>query len=64
VDISFVLKIAGIGMVVAIICQVLNKIGREEQTAMVSIAGLIVVLVLLIGELGDLFDLVKDVFGL
>lgn len=63
-DISFVLKIAGIGMVVAVACQVLNKIGRDEQSTMVSVAGLIVVLILLVSELGELFSLVKDVFGL
>ena len=51
-------------MVVAVACQVLNKIGRDEQSTMVSVAGLIVVLILLVSELGELFSLVKDVFGL
>ena len=63
-DLSFVLKIAGIGMIVAVSCQVLNRIGRDEQSTMVSIAGIIVVLLMLIGELGELFGAVKDVFGL
>lgn len=63
-DLSFVLKIAGIGMIVAISCQVLNRIGRDEQSTMVSVAGIIVVLLMLIGELGELFGAVKDVFGL
>ena len=63
-DLSFVLKIAGIGMIVAVSCQVLNRIGRDEQSTMVSIAGIIVVLLMLIGELGELFGAVKEVFGL
>ncbi|MBO5946389.1 MAG: stage III sporulation protein AC [Clostridia bacterium] len=63
-DLSFVLKIAGVGMIVAVSCQVLNRIGRDEQSTMVSVAGIIVVLLMLIGELGELFGAVKDVFGL
>ena len=63
-DISFLLKIAGIGMIVAVSCQVLSKIGRDDQATMVSVAGIIVVLLILVGELGELFDEVKDVFGL
>lgn len=63
-DISFLLKIAGIGMIVAVSCQILSKIGRDEQSTMVSVAGIIVVLLLLIQELGELFGAVKEVFGL
>ena len=63
-DVSLLLKIAGIGMLVAVSCQVLSKIGREDQATMVSVAGIIVVLLILVGELGELFNTVKDVFGL
>lgn len=63
-DFSFILKIAGIGMIVAVSCQVLNKIGRDEQATMVSVAGIIVVLLMLIGQIGEVFDTVKEVFGL
>lgn len=63
-DVSFLLKIAGIGMIVAVSCQILSKIGRDEQATMVSVAGIILVLFLLIREVGGLFDEVKDVFGL
>ena len=62
-DLSFLLKIAGIGMIVAVCCQILSKIGREEQATMVSIAGIVVVLMFLIQEIGRLFDAVKEVFG-
>ncbi len=51
-------------MIVAVSCQVLAKIGRDEQSSMVSIAGIIVVFLMLIREIGELFDAVKDVFGL
>ena len=63
-DISFLLKIAGVGMTVAVSCQILSKIGRDEQANMVSVAGIIVVFLMLLGELGTVFDSIKDVFGL
>ena len=63
-DISFIMKIAGVGMIVAIVCQVLSKAGREDQANFVSIAGIIFVLVLLVEEIGALFELVKEVFGI
>lgn len=63
-DISLIMKIVGVGMIVAIACQVLSKAGRDEQASFVSIAGIIVVLILLVEEIGSLFDTVKDVFGL
>ena len=63
-DISFLLKIAGIGMIAAVSCQILSKIGRDEQATMVSVAGIIVVLIILIQEIGELFNVVKEVFGI
>ena len=63
-DVSFLLKIAGIGMIVAVSCQILSKIGRDDQATMVSIAGIIVVLLILIGEIGEVYEAVKEVFGL
>jgi stage III sporulation protein AC len=64
VEIGLILKIAGIGLVVSITAQILNKSGRDEQGLMVIIAGLILVFFLLVGEIEDLFDRIKDVFEL
>ena len=55
---------AGVGVIVTVICQMLSKAGRDEQATYVSIAGIIVALMLLIGELAELLELIKDVFGL
>lgn len=63
-DISLVIKLAGVGMIVAIVCQMLSKAGRDEQATYVSIAGIIVAFIILVNQLGELFELVKDVFGL
>lgn len=61
-EIGLILKIAGIGFIVSILAQILNKSGRDEQGLMLTIAGLIVVFILVIGEMGNLFDQIKDVF--
>lgn len=63
-DISLIMKILGIGMIVAIAAQMLSKSGRDEQATYVTIAGIVVTLLVLVEEIGVLFDTVKDVFGL
>ena len=62
-DISLIIKIAGVGILVSVACQILSKSGRDEQTLFVTIAGIIVVLLMLVGEIGDLFDSIRAVFG-
>ena len=63
-DVDMIFKIAAIGIIVAVLNQVLIRSGREEQAMMTTLAGLIVVLMMLIGEISNLFDTVKTVFGL
>ena len=62
-DISLVVKIAGLGILVAIASQILSKTGRDEQAMLVSLAGVIIVLFMLIGEISRLFDSVRQTFG-
>jgi stage III sporulation protein AC len=64
VDIDLIFKIAGTGIIVAVLNLVLKRAEREEQAMMTTLAGLIVVLVIIVQEIGDLFDTVKTVFGL
>ena len=59
-----IFKIAGTGIIVAVLNLVLKRAEREEQAMMTTLAGLIVVLIVIIDEIGDLFDKVKNVFGL
>ena len=63
-DIDMILKVAGVGMIVAVVCQVLSKAGRDEQSTMVSLAGIVIILIFLIERIGTLIDNVKSVFGL
>ena len=61
-DIDLIFKIAAIGIIVSILNQVLSRSGREEQATMTSLAGLVVVLMMLVQKIADLFDLVKTLF--
>jgi stage III sporulation protein AC len=61
-DIDLIFKIAAIGIIVSILNQVLSRSGREEQATMTSLAGLVVVLMMVAREISELFDLVKTLF--
>ena len=61
-DIDLVFKIAAIGIIVSILNQVLSRSGRDEQATMTTLAGLVVVLMLIAQKIADLFDLVKTLF--
>lgn len=63
-DIDFIFQIAAIGIVVAVLNMLLQRSGREEQAMMTTIAGLIVVLMMIINQISLLFDTIKDVFNL
>ena len=63
-DISLVLRVGGVGLIVCVICQILNKAGRDEQAMMVAIAGVIIVLLILVREIGTLIDTIREIFGI
>ena len=63
-DISLLLKTVGVGMIVAVANQILQKTGRDEQAMLVTIVGIIVVLIMLMGQLEELFSIVMSVFEL
>lgn len=61
-EIDLIFKIAAIGIIVSILNQVLSRSGREEQATMTTLAGLVVVLMMLAQKIADLFELVKTLF--
>ena len=63
-DVDLIFKIAAIGILVAVLNQVLSRAGRDEQAMMTTLAGLVVVLMMVVQQISSLFDLVKDLFGL
>ena len=62
-DIDIIFKVAGVGIIVTVLNLILKKADRDEQALMTTLAGLIVVLMMLISEISELFDEVKSVFG-
>ena len=63
-DVDLIFKIAAIGIIVAVLNRVLIRSGREEQAMMTTLAGLIVVLMMVITQISTLFDTIKQLFGL
>ena len=63
-DVDLIFKIAAIGILVAVLNQLLVRSGREEQAMMTTLAGLIVVMMILIQEISGMFQLIKQTFGL
>ena len=63
-EIDLLFKIAAVGMIVAILNLILKKTDHDEQVVMLNVAGLVIVLMMLIPSIQELFETVKDVFGL
>ena len=63
-DFELILKVAGVGMIVTVVCQIMSKAGRDEQSTLVSLVGMVVILILLADKLGELVKTLRQVFGL
>lgn len=63
-DVTLILKIAGVGMLVSVAYIILNKAGRDEMAMLVSLAGVIIVLLMIVTRLSELMNTIKQMFGL
>ena len=63
-NVDLIFKIAAIGILVSVLNQVLTRSGRDEQATMTTLAGLVVVLMMVVQKISELFELVKTLFGL
>ena len=63
-DITILFKMAAIGIIITVICQILKKSDRDDIATLVSIVGLAIVLAVTVGMIGDLFKQIQDIFGL
>lgn len=63
-DVNFIFKIAAIGVIVAVLNQLLTRSGREEYAMITTLAGLVVVLMMIVPQIGNLFNYIKSIFGL
>lgn len=61
-NVDLIFQIAGVGIIVAVLNQLLVRAGREEQALLTTIAGLVVVLFIITQEIGDLFNTIKQIF--
>ena len=62
-EVDLIFKIAAVGILVAVLNLLLSRAGRDEQALMTTIAGLVVVLIIIVQEISGLFDLIKSLFG-
>lgn len=62
-DVDLIFKIAGMGIIVAVLSQLLKRAERDEQALMITIAGLVVVMLMLVSEISRLFETIKHTFG-
>ena len=63
-DSALLIKVAGIGLLVAVAHQILTRVGREEQAMLLSVTGTVVVLLMLTEKIGDLFNSIRSIFGI
>ena len=63
-DITILFKIEAIGIIITVICQILKKSDRDDIATLVSIVGLVIVLAVVVGMVGDLFQQIQEIFGL
>jgi len=62
-DVDLIFKIAAVGIIVAVLNLLLSRSGRDEQALMITLAGLVCVLVIIVQEISSLFELIKSLFG-
>lgn len=63
-EVSLLFKIAGAGILIAVSAQILQRSGRDDQATLLSLAGVVLVLLLLVGKIGELFTEIRTIFGI
>ena len=63
-DVTIIMKVVGVGLMVSVAYQILSKAGRDEQAMLVSLTGVVIVLLMLVGEIARLLSIIRSAFGL
>jgi len=63
-DVSLLLRVAGVGLIVSVMYQILSKSGRDEQAMLVSLTGVVLILLMLVGEISQLLSTIRTAFGI
>lgn len=63
-EVDLILKVAGVAMIITVVCQVMSKAGRDEQSSLVSLLGVVLILIMIAEKVGSLITTLRGVFGL
>ena len=63
-DVDLIIKVAGVGMIITAVCQIMSKAGRDEHSTLLSIAGMVLVLILIAERVGQLIASLRQTFGI
>ncbi len=63
-DVTLIMKVVGVGLIVSVAHQILSKAGRDEQAMLVSVTGVVIVLLMLVGEIAQLLSTIRSAFGI
>lgn len=63
-DVSLLLRVAGVGLLTAFSCQILSKTGKDEHALLLTLTAMVIVLLMLVGEIGELVSSIRSIFGL
>jgi stage III sporulation protein AC len=63
-DVNLILKVCGISMIITVVCHIMSKAGKDDQSAMVSLLGVVLILIILAEKIGVLVNTLKEVFGI
>lgn len=63
-DVDLIFKVAGISLIITVVCHIMSKAGRDDQSTMVSLAGTVIILILIAERIGQLISTLRGVFGL
>lgn len=63
-DVELILKVAGVGMIITLVCQLLSKAGRDEQSTLISLLGMALVFILIAEKVGELINTLRGAFGI
>lgn len=63
-DAGLIFRVVGVGLLVSVACQILSKTGRDEQAMLVSVAGVVLIMLMLVSEIAELLETIRSLFGI
>lgn len=63
-DVDLILKVAGVGMIITVVCHIMTRAGRDEQASMVSLVGVVLILLLIAERVAELINTIRGAFGI